>query len=210
MTVAADVLLGLAVLAALIDWWGVSRERISVEFITKPLVDIALIGTALAIDTPDDVIRGLVVAALGAALVGDVVLSTPDARFEAGIFAVIVAHVLFAAALVDSVQPATAMAAGLLYVGIGIGAAPQIIHGARERHPAIGLLVAVHLFSVAALGIFAAGTGVLIAAIGGALFVASAALLTWNRFVSPAPGGRVLVHATDHLGQIGLVLWLAA
>ena len=54
MTVAADVLLSLAVVAALIDWWGVARERVSVEFIAKPLVDIALIGTALAIDTPED------------------------------------------------------------------------------------------------------------------------------------------------------------
>lgn len=210
MTVAADVLLGLALAAALIDWWGVARERFSVEFIAKPLVDIALIGTALAIDTPDDVTRGLVVAALGAALVGDVVLSTPDARFEVGIFATIVAQVLFAAALIDSVEPATALVAGLLYVGIGIGAAPQIIHGARQRHPAVGVLVAVHLGTVGALGVFAAGTGVLIAAIGGALFVASATLLTWNRFVAPAPGGNVLVHVTDHMGQIGLVLWLAA
>ena len=48
------------------------------------------------------------------------------------------------------------------------------------------------------------------AAIGGALFLASDALLAWNRFVEPAPGGRALVHATDHLGQMGLVLWLAA
>lgn len=210
MTVAADVLLGLAVVAALIDWWGVARERVSVEFIAKPLVDIALIGTALAIDTPEDVTRGLIVAALGAALVGDVVLSTPDARFEAGILATIVAHVLFATALIDTVEPATALVAGLLYFGIGIGAAPQIIHAARVQNPGTGVLVAAALFSAGALGIFAAGTGVLIAAVGGALFVASAALLTWNRFVAPAPGGNVLVHVTDHLGQVGLVLWLAA
>ena len=209
MTVAADVLLGLAVVAALIDWWGVARERVSVEFIAKPMVDIALIGTALAIDTPEDVTRGLIVAALGAALVGDVVLSTPDARFEAGILASIVAHVLFAAALVDAIEPASAIMAALLYFGIGLGAAPQIIHGARSQHPGIGVLVAGALFTAGALGILAAGTGVLIAALGGALFVTSAALLTWNRFVAPAPGGNVLVHATDHLGQVGLVLWLA-
>lgn len=209
MTVAADVLLGLAVLAALIDWWGVAADRLSVEFVAKPLVDIALIGTALAIDTTDDVGRGLVVAALGAALVGDVVRSTPDARFESGLFATIVAHLLFTAALADSLQPATGTVAALLLVGIGIGAVPQIVAAARAVSSPTGLLVAAYLFTAGALGVFASGTEVLIAAIGGALLVTSAALLTWNRFVSPAPGGSVLVHVTDHMGQVGLVLWLA-
>ena len=63
---------------------------------------------------------------------------------------------------------------------------------------------------VSAMGIVAAGTGLLVTAIGGALFVVSDALLGWGRFVGPAPGGRVLVHVTYHLGQAGLVLWLAA
>jgi len=209
VTVAADLLLALALIAALVDWWGVARRRVSVEFIAKPLVDIALIGAALAIETPADITRGLIVAALGAALVGDVVLSTPDARFEAGILATVAAHVLFAAALVEAVEPATAVVAALLYVGIGIGAAPQIIDGARRQHPAAGILIAGALFTAALLGILAAGTGVLIAAIGGGCFFASAALVTWNRFVAPAPGGNALVHATGHLGQVGVVLWLA-
>ena len=209
MTVAADLLLALALIAALVDWWGVARRRVSVEFIAKPLVDIALIGAALAIETPADITRGLIVAALGAALVGDVVLSTPDARFEAGILATVAAHVLFAAALVEAVEPATAVVAALLYVGIGIGAAPQIIDGARRQHPAAGILIAGALFTAALLGILAAGTGVLIAAIGGGCFFASAALVTWNRFVALAPGGNALVHATGHLGQVGVVLWLA-
>jgi len=209
VTVAADLLLALALIAALVDWWGVARRRVSVEFIAKPLVDIALIGAALAIKTPADITRGLIVAALGAALVGDVVLSTPDARFEAGILSTVVAHVLFAAALVEAVEPATAVVAALLYVGIGIGAAPQVIDGARRQHPAAGVLIAGALFTAALLGILAAGTGVLIAAIGGGCFFASAALVTWNRFVAPAPGGNALVHATGHLGQVGVVLWLA-
>ena len=68
------VLFVLAGIAAVIDWWGVSKERVSVEFISKPLVIVALIGAALAIDASDGIVRGLVLAALGAALVGDVVL----------------------------------------------------------------------------------------------------------------------------------------
>ena len=206
MTIAADVLLGLAVFAALIDWWGVARGRLSVEFIARPVVIIALVGTALAIDTDVDVTRGLVIAALGASLVGDVVMMAPDARYEAGLMAFLVGHVLYIAALADSVQGGLVLVVALLAFGIGIGAAPQIIEGGRREHPVIGGLVALYVVSVGVMATMAAGTGVLVAAIGGALFVASDWLLLWNRYVGPAPGGRMLVHVTEHLAQIGLVL----
>ena len=100
MGTTATVLVALAGVAALVDWWSVARERLGVEFIAKPLVVIGLIGAALAVDTGDGVVRGLVVAALGASLVGDVVLMTPDARFEAGVFAFLVAHVLYILSLI--------------------------------------------------------------------------------------------------------------
>jgi hypothetical protein len=54
------------------------------------------------------------------------------------------------------------------------------------------------------------GTGVAITGVGGVLFLTSDALLGWGRFVGATLGGRVLVHVTYHLGQAGLVLWLAA
>jgi len=209
VTVAADVLLGLAVLAALIDWWGVARERLSVEFTARPLVVIALVGTALAIDTDVDVARGLVIAALGASLVGDVVMTAPDARYEAGLMAFLVGHVLTIAAFVESIQGSLVLGVALLPIGIGIGVAPQIIEGARQEHPVVGALAAVYVVVVGAVATMAAGTGLLVAAIGGALFLASGWLLLWNRYVAPAPGGRLLVHVTEHLARVALVLWLA-
>jgi uncharacterized membrane protein YhhN len=206
------VLFVLAGIAAVIDWWGVTKERISVEFMSKPLVIIALIGAALAIEADDGIVRGLVVAALGAALVGDVVLSTPDARFESGVFALMVAHVLYIAAFLESgtLDLGAEITAGLLIVGIGFGAVPQILAGARKHGRFVHVGVMVFGLLAATMATLAAATAVPVAAIGGALFLASDALLAWNRFVDPAPGGRALVHATDHLGQMGLVLWLAA
>ncbi len=212
MNAPTAVLLVLAGIAAVIDWWGVSKARVSVEFISKPLVIIALIGAALSIDASDGIVRGLVIAALGAALVGDVVLSTPDARFEAGVFALMVAHVLYITAFLQSgtLDLGAEIMAGLLIVGVGFGAVPQILAGARDQGRVVSVGVMVFGILAATMATLGAATAEPTAALGGALFLASDALLAWNRFVTPAPGGRALVHATDHLGQLGLVLWLAA
>ena len=211
MNTPTAILFVLAGIAAVIDWWGVVKERISVEFMSKPLVIIALIGAALSIDATDGIVRGLVVAALGAALVGDVVLATPDARFEAGVFALMIAHVLYIAAFLQAgnLDLGAEITAGLLIVGIGLGAVPQILAGAQRQGRVVHVGVMVFGVLAATMATLGAATAEPTAAVGGALFLTSDALLAWNRFVAPAPGGRALVHATDHLGQMGLVLWLA-
>lgn len=210
MGTTATVLVALAGVAALVDWWSVARERLGVEFIAAPLVVIGLIGAALAVDTGDGVVRGLVVAALGASLVGDVVLMTPDARFEAGVFALLVAHVLYITAFLETggLEFGAGVAAALLVTGIGFGAVPQIIAGAQSHGAAVQTGVMVSIAVIAATAVLAAATGALAAMVAGALFLASDALLGWNRFVDRAPGGRVLVHVTNHAAQVGFVLWL--
>ena len=212
MGTTATVLVALAGVAALVDWWGVARGRLGVEFIAKPLVVIGLIGAALAVDTGDGVVRGLVVAALGASLVGDVVLMTPDARFEAGVFAFLVAHVLYIIAFLETggLDVGAGVAAAVLIIGIGFGAVPQIISGSRSRGPAAQTGVTVSVAVIAVTAVLAAATGALTAMIAGALLLTSDALLGWNRFVDRAPGGRVLVQVTNHAAQVGFVLWLTS
>ena len=212
MGTTATVLVALAGVAALVDWWSVARERLGVEFIAKPLVVIGLIGAALAVDSGDGVVRGLVVAALGASLVGDVVLMTPDARFEAGVFAFLVAHVLYITAFLETggLDVGAGVAAAVLIIGIGFGAVPQIIAGARLRGPAMQMGVTVSLAVIAVTALLAAATGALTAMIAGALLLTSDALLGWNQFVDRAPGGRVLVQVTNHAAHVGFVLWLTS
>lgn len=211
MTTTATLLLALAGVAALVDWWAVGTDRLGVEFLAKPAVIIALIGTALAVDLGPDVSnvqQGLLIAALGASLVGDVVLMTPDARFEAGLGAFLIAHVLYIITFAPSFEVGPGLAAALLIVALAFGVAPRLMAAVRRHGPFITAAVGAYVLVVSAMGVMAAGTGVLVAAVGGALFVVSDALLGWGRFVGPAPGGRVLVHVTYHLGQAGLVLWL--
>jgi uncharacterized membrane protein YhhN len=214
MTTTAAILLAVAAIAATIDWWSVATDRLGVEFLAKPAVIICLIGVALAIEIDpggaSNVERGIIIAALGASLVGDVVLMTPDARFEAGLAAFLLAHVFYIAALAPDFEIGPGLVAGLLIVAIGFGVVPQLLAAVRAQGPLITAAVMTYVVVVSSMGIVAAGTGLLVTAIGGALFVTSDALLGWGRFIGPAPGGRVLVHITYHIGQAGLVLWLAA
>lgn len=210
MNTATVVLLLVAAVAASIDWWSVATDRLGVEFLAKPAVIIALIGVALAIDTTDNVERGIIIAALGASLVGDVVLMTPDARFEAGLAAFLLAHVLYVVAFAPSLEVGPAVAAATLVVGLSLGVVPQMMERVRTGGRPLSFAVPVYVVAIGATAVTAAGTGVIVTGLGGAAFLVSDALLGWNRFVGPAPGGRVLVHVTYHLGQVGLVLWLAA
>ena len=125
----------------------------------------------------------------------EVVLVTPDARFGAGAFALMVAHVLYIAAFLEtgSLDLGLEIMAGLLIVGIGLGAVPNILAGAREHGPITHGGVLVFAFLAGVMAALAAATSEATAALGGALVLASDALLGWNRFVAPAPGGRALV-----------------
>jgi len=214
MTTTAAILLSVAAIAAAIDWWSVATDRLGVEFLAKPAVIICLIGVALAIEIDaggaSNVERGIIIAALGASLVGDVVLMTPDARFEVGLAAFLLAHLLYIVALAPDFEIGPGLIAGIFIVAVGFGVVPQLFAAVRTQGRLITVAVASYVVVVCSMGVVAAGTGVLVTAVGGALFVVSDALLGWGRFVGPAPGGRVLVHVTYHLGQAGLVLWLAA
>ena len=215
MTTTAALLLAAAALAAFVDWWAVGTDRLGVEFIAKPAVIIALIGVAMAIDIDaggpaTNVSRGIIIAALGASLVGDVVLMTPDARFEAGLFAFLVAHVLYVVAFLPEFEVGPGLAAAILVVGVGFGLVPPLMAAVRAQGGLLTIAVPVYVVAVSATAVAAVGSGEFVAAVGGGLFFASDALLGWGRFVGPTRGGRVLVHATYHGGQIGLVLWLAA
>lgn len=206
----AVILIVAAGLLACVDWWSVARDRPGVEYFAKPLVMVALVGVALAVDASDDTARGLVVAALGASLVGDVVLMGPDHPFMGGLGAFLVAHLIYIAALADSVSVGPALAGATVVVGISLGVVPQLLAAVRTQGLVLTLAVAVYIVTVSTTAVLAVGTGVIVAGVGGCLLLASDALLGWGRFVGPAPGGRTLVHITYHLGQTGMVLWLAA
>ena len=153
------------------------------------MVIVALVGLSLAIDATDDTARGLVIAALGASLVGDVVLMAPDGNFTGGLGAFLIAHLLYIAALADSVSPGPALAGAIIVVALLLGVVPQLLGAVIRLSRSLAAAVAVYIVAVSVTAIFSVGTGVVVAGVGGCLLLASDALLGWDRFVGPAPGG---------------------
>src|SRR5581483_11870015 len=96
MTTAAWILLGIAAVAAVGDWWAVARARMRLEYVCKPLATAALLGVASTLDPRYCDRRIAFAVAIALSLIGDVALMLPTDRFVLGLGAFLAAHVAFA------------------------------------------------------------------------------------------------------------------
>lgn len=207
MTTAAWVLLALAGVAALVDWWSVGTDRRRVEYVAKPAVMVLLVGAALTLEAGSEWVRWWFVVGLLFGLVGDVYLML--GRFVPGAAAFLVGHLAYVAGLVVIEHPLPAVLLGLVIVGADLwGPGRCIVRGAAKRSRVLGVLVAAYMAAIGAMVVLAVGSWSTLAGLGALLFLASDTLLAWGRFVGSAPGGRVLVHATYHVAQALLVVAL--
>lgn len=207
MTSLAWALVALAALAAVVDWWGVGGGRTRVEYIAKPAVLVLLTGAAVALQPGSEWVRWWFVAGLVASLVGDVFLMLD--RFVPGAAAFLVGHLAYITGLAVVEHPLPAVLLGVVVVGADLwGPGRCIIRGAAGRSRVLGVLVTVYMLAIGGMVVLAVGSWSTLAGLGALLFLASDTLLGWGRFVGAAPGGRVLVHATYHVGQALLVLAL--
>lgn len=203
-------LIGAAV-SALIDWWAVTVERRRVELVAKPLTMVLAIVAALAVEPADDTVRTLVVLALVASLVGDVVLMLPTWPFLAGLGAFLVAHVAYIAAFAAFDDGSLGWwRAGMVVVAIALASvAPRLITAVRSRgSTALTVGVVAYVVVISVMVVFGFGTGVALVAAAVVAFYVSDTLLGWDRFVRPIRHAKLLVHSTYHLAQLGFVLWL--
>jgi uncharacterized membrane protein YhhN len=215
MSQVAPAFLGLALAAAVLDWWAVATERRRLERLVKPATLAALIAVAATIEPATPAARPWFLAALAASLVGDVLLLSP-ARFLAGLVAFLVAHLAYLGGFLTHPVSLAGIATGLawaLVLAVIIGR--PIVRGAGERAGLAAPVIA-YLGAILAMAVVATGSGILAAA-GAWLFVASDAALGWDRFVaSPAaaataPNRRRLASIVPyHVGQLLLTLSLAA
>lgn len=208
MTTLAVVGLAVAGAFAVVDWLAVARGDVRLERVAKPAVMAVLIVMVLLSD-PNASSRSLLLAvALAASMVGDLLLLPPQ-RFTQGLIAFFVAHLAYLGVFVFLApllleRAAIAAAAGLAVLAVvGRG----ILTGATRagmRRP-----VAAYLAAILLMAVVATATGSLVATVGAWAFVASDAILGWDRFVAAAPGSvrearsrRLAVIVTYHVGQL--------
>jgi len=214
--------MGLAAVAAVVDWVAVAREDTRLEYVAKPAV-LALLTVAAAVlpSTHTDLVdrRWWFVAALACCLVGDVLLMLPRDLFVPGLVAFLVGHVLFIVGLLQPPSPAGTPPFAFSTTGLVVASLVALAYGAvpatlifralaRDGGGALIAPVAVYLVAILTMAVLAANVGVPAAAIGAALFVVSDTVLALGRFVRPLPHGDVVVHVTYHLAQLLLVLSL--
>jgi len=217
MTVFARGLAALTVASALLAIAGsaaVLDQRVLL-FVFKPLTTLLILVHAWRRGGGMANVRRLVLAGLVFSLAGDVALLWPQQGFVPGLVAFLIAHLLYIAAFTRGHRFAVAPAAPAVYALIA-GTILALLWG----HIPSGLRipVAAYVLALTAMAAQAAVVGLrtlrddgprargLIA--GGALFMASDALLAVNRFALPLPWASVWILATYWSAQWLIASWL--
>lgn len=215
MTTPTWILLALAVVLAVLDWWAAETKRVPIEAIAKPLVIVLLIGVALTLTATSELARGLVVAALICSLVGDVALLRPNVAtfFAVGLAAFLVAHLGYIGAMIldvgdPSVGLVLAVAATAIVAVGGWQIGWRLIRAVRGARPELATPVGAYVAVISLMVVATWATGRPAAILGSLAFYASDSLLGWDRFVRPLPHRSLLVMSTYHVGQALLVLSL--
>jgi alkenylglycerophosphocholine/alkenylglycerophosphoethanolamine hydrolase len=211
MTTLATVLVVATLVVAAADWWAVSADRRSLEYLLKPLTMVVLIAAVLAMDPTSDDARLFLIAGLVCSLAGDVFLMLDEKLFLGGLVSFLVGHVMYVIALLQfDIEPPLLIVGVLLVLVAAAVIGSKVVAGARRHDERLAVPVAVYMSVISLMVVSAFGTTIPIAIVGALLFYASDGVLGWNRFVQPVPHGRLAIMTTYHLGQIGLALALVA
>ena len=221
MSAGLVVLLIVAGLAALTNWWAVSdpanARKHRIEQWAKPITMALLIGVAATAGSPDDGVRIALVTGGVLGLVGDVaLLGDSELRFMTGLGAFALGHLAYALAAVQiDVTPWALVGAAFMGALLAYRFVSRVVPGARREGGGAlaGALmfygVVISLMVIAAWGMFATDSPAWLAAIGAMLFAISDWVLGHRMFAGPLPLGRLGVMVPYHLGQALLILGVA-
>lgn len=202
-------ILGVTLVVALVDWWAVATDRRAVEWIAKPLVMVGVLATMVTLEDIDRGVWAWFLVAFVFGLLGDVFLLGPDRLFPAGLGSFLIAHLCaIVGLLVAGVEGLWLLGGGVVVLVLLATVGPPVLRGAREHGLAVP--VGLYLSVLGAMAALAVGTGHGLAVAGGLLFLASDAILGWNRFVAAISLSRPGVHVTYHLAQVAFLLFVAA
>jgi uncharacterized membrane protein YhhN len=187
------------------------------NFVFKPLTTLLIIAYAWPRGSATPVRRRWVLAGLALSFCGDVALLWPQQGFLPGLVSFLLAHLAYLVAFTrDGVRLAARPMPFALY---GVLAAvilwklwPGVPSGLRMPVLAYVVCLASMAAQAAVLGLMARGTAcqhdAVVLATGGALFLASDALLATNKFAGPLPLSGLWILCTYWLAQWCIASWL--
>lgn len=215
LTGTAGVLLGLAAVAAVVNWIGVARDDRRLVYGAKPATLALLVGAAVALTPDDGTVRAWFVAGLVLSLAGDVFLMLPEDAplpvppFLCGLGSFLLGHVAFVVGMALDHRSWLLTGVGTVVVLVAMTViAPRILTGVAEHDPALRGPVMAYMAVISVMVVAAFGRAVPVGVFGALSFYASDATLAANRFFGPRRSWQVAVMVTYHLAQAGLVLSL--
>ncbi|MGL6110656.1 MAG: lysoplasmalogenase [Rubrivivax sp.] len=204
-----------ATLAILSAPWALGLPWLN--FVFKPLTTLLIIAYAWPRGATTPVRRRWVLAGLALSLCGDVALLWPQQGFLPGLVSFLLAHLAYLFAFTrEGVRLA---ARSLPFVLYGVLAAvilwqlwPGVPAGLRLPVLAYVLCLASMAAQAAVVGLMSRSTvsqrAGAVLALGGALFLASDALLASNKFAGPLPLAGLWILCTYWLAQWCIASWL--
>lgn len=192
--------------------WALDQPGLN--FMFKPLTTVLIIAMAWprGRDTPG--LRRWVLAGLGLSLLGDVALMWPRDGFLPGLVSFLLAHLAYLVAFTRVQRLAARGLPFLVYAGVAGGVLAALWPGVPGalRGPVVAYVLCLGAMAAQAAVLWRAAPGDAASrrlAIGGALFLASDALLASNRFAGPLPLASLWVLATYWTAQACIASWLA-
>jgi uncharacterized membrane protein YhhN len=212
VTATAFLLLALAAVAAMADWWAVGSGHRGVEYLAKPLTLVVLIAAAARLDVGDGAVQGAFVVALVFSLLGDVLLLLPDEWFVFGLASFLAAHVAYVVGFWLAGVSLFAFLVGVVLVAIAVVLLGRRIIGgvAAGEDAALVVPVTAYMLVISVMVASAVGTKDALAIIGACLFYTSDALIAWTKFLHDFRHGRLAIIVTYHVAQFALVLSLVS
>jgi len=205
----AVALLACAALAIASAPWALGTPVLN--FVFKPLATLVVIAHALQRGHDAPVVRRWVLTGLVFSLAGDVALLWPRQGFLPGLVSFLLAHLAYLVAFTRSQRLAAWPAA---FVGYAVVAAivlwalwPGV--PAALQAPVVAYVVCLAAMAAQAAVLWRRGAprGAMLA-LGGALFLASDALLATNKFAGPLPLASLWILATYWSAQWCIASWL--
>lgn len=187
-------------------------------FVAKPLATILIAAAAWPRGREVPVVRRLVLAGLGLSLLGDIALLWPQEGFLPGLVAFLLAHLCYIAAFCRPLRFAARPGPFVLYGVVALAILAWLWDGVAPglRVPVIAYVACLASMAAQGAGVWLAARGTPAealarrAAMGGALFLASDALLAVNKFAVPLPFASLWILATYWAAQWAIASSLPA
>lgn len=208
LAAAATALCGL--LAILSAPWALGVPALN--FVFKPLATLAVIGYAWGRGHDTPALRRWVLAGLVASLAGDIALLWPQQGFLPGLVSFLLAHLAYLWAFTRVRQLAADVLPFVAYAAVAGGILALLWPGvpAALRVPVVAYVACLAAMAAQAAVLWRAGAPrAATLALGGALFVASDALLATNKFAGPLPWASLWILSTYWSAQWCIASWLA-